>query len=689
MKKLLSILAVGILIISGFGAVAVNKQNEKTVLENTEERGNIYTHTIIGEFGTATWCYYCQFAHGALTNIYGNGWHPFYYVTLVCDMNVHAEQRAVSEMGLTGYPTVFFDGGYKADVGAGSIPGAQSAYNASILSCGEREVSDIDIDLDVTWNGDAEMYIEVSVDNNEDSAYSGHLHVYVCEIVSSMGWLDYVDIPYTFPFLDYAFNQGISISAGGTWSDSITWDGHDYNNGYGDDFGGISYGNIMVVATVFDSSTNYADDTTGFRVGNNNAPNTPSNPEPEDDDTDVDTEADVSWTCSDPNNDILSYDVYFGESSSPPLVESDIVSTIYDPGSLDLDTTYYWKIVATDSQGAFTSGPVWSFTTRGNDAPNTPSNPSPSDDETDVYINTDVSWTGGDPDGDEVTYDVYFGTSSSPPLVSENQSGTSYNPPGVLDFDTTYYWKIVAWDNFDYSSTGAIWSFTTEENLPPKTPSNPDPENGATDVGVNDIVKCTGGDPNPGDPVKYDIYFGTSSPPPLVKEDSSQAAYDPDTMDLNTTYYWQIVSRDSKGLETTGPIWYFTTEQEPNDPPGKPTINGPITGNPGKSYDYTLTAFDTDGNDIRFIIDWGDTETETTTYISSGDYKTVPHTWDAAGTYTITVKAQDTKGAIGPEETLSMTIKKSKTINTQFYRFLQNYLEIFPFLKILIQRLGL
>ncbi|KYK20377.1 hypothetical protein AYK24_03815 [Thermoplasmatales archaeon SG8-52-4] len=687
MKKLLSTLVVGILIISGLGAVAINNYNEKSELKRTDNRGNVYTHTIIGEFGTATWCYYCQFAHGALTNIYGNSWHPFYYVTLVCDVNVHAEQRAISEMGLTGYPTVYFDGGFLSDVGAGSIPGAQAAYNTSILSCGERDVSDVDINLEVTWNGDAEMYIEVSVDNNEASAYSGHLHVYVCEIVSSMGWDDYVDIPYTFPFLDYAFNQGISVSAGGTWSDSITWDGHDYNNGYGDDFGSISYGNIIVIGTVFDSSTNHADDTTGFRVGNNDAPNAPSNPDPEDGGTNIDTEANISWVCSDPNNDILSYDIYFGESSDPPLVESDTVSTTYNPGSLDLETKYYWKIVATDSQGALTSGPIWSFTTRGNDAPNTPSNPDPNDEETGVYINTDVSWTGGDPDGDDVTYDVYFGTSPSPPLVSENQSSTSYDPSGILDFETTYYWKIVAWDEFDESSTGPTWSFTTEENLPPNTPSSPDPEDGATDVAIDDIIKCTGGDPNPGDIIKYDIYFGTSNPPPLVKEDSSQAAYDPGTMNVNTTYYWQVNSEDSEGLTATGPIWHFTTELEPNDPPGEPTIDGPISGNPGKTYSYTLTAFDTDGDDIRFIIDWGDTDTETTAYISSGGYTTVSHTWTSAGSYVITVNAQDIKGAIGPEETLSITIKKSKTINTQFFRFLQKYLELFPFLQIFLQKL--
>jgi len=98
-----------------------------------------------------------------------------------------------------------------------------------------------------------------------------------------------------------------------------------------------------------------------------------------------------------------------------------------------------------------------------NHPPNTPSNPDPEDDETDVDINADLSWTGGDPDScDTVTYDIYFGTTSPPPKVVSNQSGITYDPPGTMNYSTTYYWQIVAWDNHGASTAGPIWSFTTE-----------------------------------------------------------------------------------------------------------------------------------------------------------------------------------------------------------------------------------
>ena len=55
-----------------------------------------------------------------------------------------------------------------------------------------------------------------------------------------------------------------------------------------------------------------------------------------------------------------------------------------------------------------------------------------------------------------------------------------------------------------------------ENNLPPNQPSSPNPANGATNVPINSDLSWTGGDPNPGDTVTYDVYFGTSSTPPKV-----------------------------------------------------------------------------------------------------------------------------------------------------------------------------
>ena len=202
-----------------------------------------------------------------------------------------------------------------------------------------------------------------------------------------------------------------------------------------------------------------------------------------------------------------------------------------------------------------------------NSPPYKPSDPNPSHEETDVDINADLSWTGGDPDeGDVVTYDVYFGDESPPPKVASSQSGTTY-ALDALEFETTYYWMIVAWDNHGASNTGEEWNFTTRDNHAPNEPSNPSPANGAKGVNIDKDLSWTGGDPDAGDVVTYDVYFGDESPPVIVSSGQSGATFALETLDYNKTYYWMIVAWDNHGASSTGEEWNFITEEKENQKP--------------------------------------------------------------------------------------------------------------------------
>jgi Tol biopolymer transport system component len=95
----------------------------------------------------------------------------------------------------------------------------------------------------------------------------------------------------------------------------------------------------------------------------NNAPLAPSSPYPSHLATNVPLNSRLGWLCSDPDYDTIKCDLYFGTSSNPPLIASNLAINSYQPESLDYSAIYYWKVVVRDIHGIETAGPLWQFTT--------------------------------------------------------------------------------------------------------------------------------------------------------------------------------------------------------------------------------------------------------------------------------------------------------------------------------------
>ena len=665
---------------------AISSTNTSTKSEDPEPFDKGYSHDILGEFFTLTTCEPCKYTHRALKNLYNGGYHPFYYVTMVYDNlkgNKWAEQRH-DELGVIASPTVVWDGGYKKDVGSGTdIEYEMNRLNTSIISCGNRNVKDIDLSLDVEWLGAvnnepedgetlvpieqimhwtvSEMDIDVEVTSHETGQYNGHLHVYVTEVNSTM-WDDKWGDPYTFAFLDYAWNEDVSLSGGGTWDDSIGWDGYDHQTGYGEYYENITQDNIMVIATIFDEDNDdYVDETTGFLAG----------------------------VGTDPK----LFDIYFGDTTPPPLVMNNTpVMSYFIHDGLNWTTTYYWKIDVWDNNGDLNSGDIWSFTTRGNDPPNIPSWPIPGNGSTGKPIDTNLSWSGGDPDGDEVTYDVYFGEFdpwNDPPQVAWNQSETTWDPPGELEFLKKYAWKIVAWDEYGLNISGDKWDFTTEQNLPPDPAYDPYPEDKATAVPVDVVITWNGSDPNSGDTIKFDVYFDDDNPPHITTHNQTVTYHDPygqQDLTLYKTYYWRIVTWDSMDESSDTGVLEFTTgiNHEPTDP----EINGPDRGIPDVEYDFIFVSTDEDGHDIRYRIDWGDdTPRVNTEFYASGEEVTLSHSWENISEYTIDARAYDEHGKPSGTSHHVIVIPRTKAFNFNVLEWLfERFPNAFPILR---QLLGL
>jgi hypothetical protein len=96
-----------------------------------------------------------------------------------------------------------------------------------------------------------------------------------------------------------------------------------------------------------------------------------------------------------------------------------------------------------------------------NNPPTQPSLPYPEDGDTGVPLNVTLSWEASDPDGDTLEFDLYFGEQSNLSLEASNLTTKSYEP-SELDYNTKYYWKVVAKDPDGKTATSPVWSFTTK-----------------------------------------------------------------------------------------------------------------------------------------------------------------------------------------------------------------------------------
>ncbi|HEC76013.1 MAG TPA: hypothetical protein ENI33_01995 [Thermoplasmatales archaeon] len=318
----------------------------------------------------------------------------------------------------------------------------------------------------------------------------------------------------------------------------------------------IIYVGLFLMSLLFSGSNNI---NAIRKVYLSDPPYIPSNPQPANGSTNVDVNTDLEWDGGDPDTcENVYYDIYFGVSPNPPFLEkigpypADQIRIVYSLDKLNYNTQYYWRIDAWDSYGYSTTGPTWTFTTCDDHPPYIPSNPNPPDGAVNVDINIDLSWSGGDPDGDPVVYDVYFGTNPNPPNVATGISSTVYDP-GVLNYNTQYYWRIDAWDSYGYSTTGPTWTFRTEipTNNPPNKPDRPfGPVSGM--VGVVYSYSSLTTDPE-GDGIYYMFDWGDGTTSSWIGPyESGQMVTSAHAWSMQGLYPIKIKAKDEHGLES---VW--------------------------------------------------------------------------------------------------------------------------------------
>ena len=393
---------------------------------------------------------------------------------------------------------------------------------------------------------------------------------------------------------------------------------------------------------------NYLPSETSAQVTSGNVPPyQPSYPNPSNNSLNVPLSTDLSWTGGDPNaNDTVTYDVYFGTSSSPPKVQSNQSSTTYTPGTLNYDTKYHWKIVSWDNHGSSTAGPSWVFTTITTEN-NPPSlgNPSPANGSTGSPLNLIWSIPLSDTEGDLFSWTIQCSNGQSSGGTSASNGTKSLTISGLMSFTTYMVWVNATDPTGSGLYTREWYTFATQAANNPPVYGTPSPTNSSTgnplsltwSISISDLE---------GDAFTWTIQCSNGQGNNATGAANGTKSLSLSGLASSTTYTVWVNATDPTGSNLYTRAWYtFRTQQ--NLPPGQPNKpSGNASGKIKTLYTYTTSTTDPNGDQVYYNWSWGDGNySGWLGPFGSGASTSASHQWTAKGSYSIKVKAKDVFGA--------------------------------------------
>jgi hypothetical protein len=130
-----------------------------------------------------------------------------------------------------------------------------------------------------------------------------------------------------------------------------------------------------------------------------------------------------------------------------------------------------------------------------------------------------------------------------------------------MNYETTHYWKIVAWDQNANTSAGPVWSFTTMQtaNQPPAAPTITGPSQGKPKTQY--IFTFTTSDPDANDQVYVYVDWGDNTTSDWVGPHTSGATFIINhEWTSKGTYTVKAKAKDDHGAESD---WSTLTVQMP------------------------------------------------------------------------------------------------------------------------------
>jgi len=241
-------------------------------------------------------------------------------------------------------------------------------------------------------------------------------------------------------------------------------------------------------------------------------------------------------------------------------------------------------------------------------------------------------------------------------LVQNNFNGTIYNMIG----------GITAWID-----AGLPTKYGNTQPDQPLTPT------GSTicGIGLVQIFETTGIDPDD-DVLRYgwdmnndnnvDVWTGYTE-----SGEANQISY---IWSESGEYHISVLAEDIVGTQSDFSSSLTITVSHP---PSNPSIDGPTEVKTGKEQSFTFISTDTDGDDIYYLIDWGDgNSTDWLGPYDEGIIFEESHIWTTEDSYILRAKAKDSNDLESEWATLQISVPKQANQDKNLLYELSNFIRL-------------
>ena len=233
-----------------------------------------------------------------------------------------------------------------------------------------------------------------------------------------------------------------------------------------------------------------------------------------------------------------------------------------------------------------------------------------------------------DPDGSIVGYRWDFDNDGT----YDTDYSTSATATHSYSSDGTYTVKLQVKDDDDLTDTDTATVTINEEEDPEPKPVADAGGPYFEFVGVNIVFDGSDSNESEGIIESYEWDFGDGANGTGKKTNHTYTTSGNFTVTLKVTN-----DAGQSDSDTT----YAIISDTPNTPPNDPTISGPQILTKNMNYTFEIRATDPDGDNLDYIIRWGDKNSTIAENLSSGTVYEANHSWSSEGVYTIKVRAED------------------------------------------------